>query len=205
MDSTRASTRDESIEVLIEKLSTNGSEQLDKKGTKQLKAYCKSLSTDQQDAMNYIGRLVLHQLEKNHAQIRFGSLLIIEYLFERSHHFRLFICDNLNLIFETCFDIKGFKYQVKSEEILETNDSAKKPKTRSNVKTKSLLPLSWAKKLRQKAFDCFQYWHREFGSAYKILENAHRFLHQQEVSNQLTNGTTVVPSCSHHTPQVEQK
>lgn len=165
------------IELVIEKLSTNGTEQLDRSYVKQLKAYCKSLSSNQGEGYNYLGRLVLHQLEKHHAQIRYGSLLIIEYLFERSHQFRLFICDNLNAFFELCIDIKGFRYATTFDDHFEVEDEEDAANINRRSKSKkSLQPIVWAKRLRAKALECFQYWHREFGKGYSTLKNGYRFL-----------------------------
>lgn len=165
------------IELVIEKLSTNGTEELDPSYVKQLKAYCKSLPSNQCEGYNHLGRLVLHQLEKEHAQIRYGSLLIIEYLFERSHQFRLFICDNLNAFFELCINIKGFRYATTFDDHFEVEDEGDAANFNRRSKSKnSLQPIVWAKKLNAKALECFQYWHNEFGNGYSTLKNGYRFL-----------------------------
>lgn len=189
------------IELVIEKLSTSGAEELDRGWVKQLKAYCKASNSGPrpEEAYSYLGRLVLHQLEKRHAQIRFGSLLIIEYLFERSHQFRLFICDNLNAFFELCADIKGFRYAATyddgedGEEDTDHSDRSRvtrKSTSTSTASKKALQPIAWAKKLRSKAIKCFQYWYNEFGSGYQALSNGYQFLQQKGVIDSQRNGAT---------------
>ena len=191
----RASTSndtDVNIELIIEKLTTNGAEQLELQHLKQLKAYCKLVASNQNDAYTYLGRLVLHQLEKNHAQIRYGSLLIIEYLFERSHQFRLFVCDNLNAFFELCLDIKGFRYASMVDGDFEWSNTNKNQQSKKSKKV--LQPVAWAKKLRAKAIECFEYWHNEFCNGYQTLKNGYKFLQSQGIFR--SNGDSVVASSS---------
>ncbi|KAH9388784.1 hypothetical protein TYRP_008131 [Tyrophagus putrescentiae] len=163
----------EDIELVIEKLSTNGTESLEANFAKKLKTYCKSIAESRKaETYSYLGSLVLHQLRKEHAQIRFGSLLIIEYLFERAHQFRLFICDNLNTYFKLCADIKGLRDCDYVTENSEDNPDTVESSLNSGLSTrkrkapvkKQLQPYVWAKKLRAKALECFLYWHSEFGN-----------------------------------------
>ena len=178
------------IKLVIEKLSTYGKEELEPTFTKQLKSYCKSLGTCQQD-VNQLGLLILHQLEKNHAQIRYGSLLIIEYLFEKSHLFRIFICEHLESFFKLCFGLNGFNY---FDKLIECNNSEKMNTKNINDKKKSLQPAVWRKKLHSKALECYLYWYREFSSAYKTLKNGFIFLQKQGLvdSDTFSNSSQLV-------------
>ncbi len=180
----------EDIELVIEKLSTNGTESLEANFAKKLKTYCKSIAESRKaETYSYLGSLVLHQLRKEHAQIRFGSLLIIEYLFERAHQFRLFICDNLNTYFKLCADIKGLRDCDYATENSEDNPDTVESSLNSGLSTrkrkapvkKQLQPYVWAKKLRAKALECFLYWHSEFGNGYPALKNAHSFLKRKGI------------------------
>lgn len=195
----------EDIELVIEKLSTNGTETLEPNLAKKLKAYCKSITTNNQaESYSYLGSLLLHKLKKDHAQIRFGSLLIIEYLFERAHQFRLFICDNLNVFFKLCADIKGLRecdYAVDDSEDqnAETKSSSTNDKRqRKTPVKKQLQPVVWAKKLREKALNCFLYWHTEFGNGYPALKSAHSFLEQKGIieSRRSTDNASVASTSS---------
>lgn len=181
MQSTSSLDRNDiDIESLVEKISTDGKEELDSTHTKQLKAYCKLLGVNKEVAINKLGQLVLHQLEKNHAQIRYGSLLIIEYLFQRSHLFRLFICENLDTFFKLCLDLRGFNSLDQRVQLAESSKDFKDSKARASKKN-ILQPVLWAKKLRTKATECFSKWHLEFSSAYKILKNGFVFLEKQNL------------------------
>ena len=90
---------------LIDKLTTNGSDTLDIELVKKLKTHCKALSQkNDETSYDYVVRVIFRQMEKNHAQIRYSCLLVIEYLFEKVHLFRqivdLFLFSSLDI---TCF------------------------------------------------------------------------------------------------------
>ncbi|KAJ6224113.1 hypothetical protein RDWZM_002658 [Blomia tropicalis] len=138
----------ESIESIIEQLSTNGKECLDVVYVKKLKSFCKNLNESKQiETYNYIGKLIFHQLKSNHAQIRYGSLLIIEYLFERSHQYRVFLENQQKRIqlnkfideskeiesdvqllvvqINTCFELLIPKFKVVEEENTDSDEQFK--------------------------------------------------------------------------------
>ena len=166
----------ESIESIIEQLSTNGKECLDVVYVKKLKSFCKNLNESKQiETYNYIGKLIFHQLKSNHAQIRYGSLLIIEYLFERSHQYRVFLCQHIDRLFKFCLNLNGFQ-SVDSE-------FPKQSKSKDQDKRHVLRPILWAEKLKTKMIEIYKYWYQEFVRAYPILKNGFEFL----VKNGLIN------------------
>ncbi|RUP47848.1 hypothetical protein BC936DRAFT_145270 [Jimgerdemannia flammicorona] len=69
---------------LIVSLTTTGEWILNNQKLKELKSLCKKSDSIVENAY----RLTWAQLEKNHAQIRYSSLQLVEQLFSRSHHFR---------------------------------------------------------------------------------------------------------------------
>ena len=182
------------IEEIIEKLSTNGNETLDPTLTKQLKVYCKSLNDIAQQELGYnrIGRLILYQLQRNHAQIRYSALLIVEYLFERAHRFRLFMCNHLDDFFKLCLDIKGFN-RVNIDVSDHLDDVEPRNKKQRKQKSEPLRPIVWATKLREKALQCFSYWYTEFGNAYQALKIGHTFLTKNGAIMQRTSNVITMP------------
>ena len=94
----------EQVNDLIEELTTTGSKHLDVKTLKKLKNLCKTSKDDvrktsKDDALQEAYNVLIAQMEKNHAEIRFSSFQVIAELFSRSHFFRKLILNNLYLVF----------------------------------------------------------------------------------------------------------
>ncbi|KAH9526144.1 hypothetical protein DERF_000252 [Dermatophagoides farinae] len=141
-----------SIEELIEKLTTNGGEELDRKQLSTFKKYCKAERDN----------------NENHAQIRYSSFLIIDYLFERSRLFRLIVCENLQNVLELCLDMTLSNSRI--------DNSGRENLEQSSAHHKSLRPKIWANKLHTKILDRFQYWLSEFADDYPTLSHYHKLL-----------------------------
>ena len=102
----------EQVNDLIEELTTTGSKHLDVKTLKKLKNLCKTSKDDvrktskddvrktsKDDVLQEAYNVLIAQMEKNHAEIRFSSFQVIAELFSRSHFFRKLILNNLYLVF----------------------------------------------------------------------------------------------------------
>lgn len=87
---------------------------------------------------------MVSQLKKNHSEIRFASLKIIDVLFQRSHKFRQYLLDDLHQFFEL---------------VLETNSDEPLPP-----------PKIAAKELKKQAALIVKIWNDKFGSEYKRLQ-----------------------------------
>lgn len=131
---------------LIEKLSTSGESKLDEKTMKDLKALCKKSDEN----LGLVYRMLLNQMEKEHAEIRLSCFQMINELFLRSHKFRLMVLGEFHCILELC---------------VETNDDKKLP-----------LPRNVAKVLKSTALSEIENWYQKFGSHYKKLELGYDFL-----------------------------
>lgn len=90
------------------------------------------------DLINFVYRIFIFQLEKNHCQKRYSTMLLIEQLFKRSHRFRTIFTDqtNLNYFFELT---------------LGTNKDKPLPK-----------PKIYAKLLKEKIHQLMKEWIKEF-------------------------------------------
>ena len=89
-------------------------------------------------------------LNKNHSEIRYSSLQIIDVLFQRSHNFRELLLDDLNLILEL---------------ILETN-----------LKNPLPPPSQKANELKKLANKTIKSWYDKFYMDYKLLELGFNYL-----------------------------
>ncbi|XP_027198817.2 uncharacterized protein LOC113793049 [Dermatophagoides pteronyssinus] len=163
------------IEELIEKLTTNIDEELNHQQLSAFKKYCKA-ERDNNEVFKYLFRLIYHRLKQNHAQIRYSSFLIIDYLFERSRLFRLIVCENLPEILELCLDVTFTDGKI---------DGSVQPRSKnleqSSAHHKSLRPKVWANKLQAKILERFQYWHTEFADDYPALSHYNRLLIEKKI------------------------
>ena len=131
---------------LVEELTTSGESNLNEKLMKKLKNLCKRSD----DNLNDVHRIVLNQMEKEHAEIRLSCFQIINELFLRSHGFRQMILADFHNLLELC---------------VETNDERKLPP-----------PKNVARTLKSTALSDIESWHQKFGKHYKKLEIGYDFL-----------------------------
>lgn len=151
------------VDEIIEKLTTGGQEHLDSTILSQLTNYAKS-QRDNEDLFHYIGRILLHQLKQNHAQIRYSTFLLINHFFIRSHLFRNFICHYLDKVFEFCLGFKNCK--CVDDYRFETDGLSKQ----------TLQPVLWSNKLRALTTDIYEKWYQQFKEKQPILKNGYTFL-----------------------------
>ena len=131
---------------LVEELTTSGESNLNEKSMKKLKNLCKKSD----DNLNDVYRIVLNQMEKEHAEIRFSCFQIVNELFLRSHAFRQMILADFHNLLELC---------------VETNDERKLPP-----------PTNVARTLKSTALSDIESWYQKFGKHYKKLEIGYDFL-----------------------------
>ena len=132
---------------IIEELTTSGTKILEKEFLKQLKEMCKKSHDNLTDAFN----IVMEQLEKNHAEIRYSSFQVINELFARSHLFRKLTLVRLHDIF--CFTMET---QPKENPLP--------------------LPKNVGKELKSFAVKTFYEWYKKYHTAYHKLFLGYEFL-----------------------------
>ena len=103
--------------------------------------------------------MLLVQIKKEHSEIRYSALQIIDSLFLRSHIFRELLLDELNLFFEF---------------ILETNVDNPLP-----------APAKKAAELKKLATRTIQNWFDKFHADYKLLELGYNYLKNIKKVNSL--------------------
>lgn len=138
----------EKLAQLVEELTTSGEPQLNREKIKEVKNICKS----SEEYISRVYHLVLTQLNKEHAEIRFSAFQIIEELFSRSHLFRTLVISNFQDLLELTVEI---------------SDPLPPPK-------------AVAKKLKTTAIKAVQQWHEKYGEAYKKLSLGYYFLMQNK-------------------------
>ncbi|UXI18223.1 hypothetical protein NH340_JMT04166 [Sarcoptes scabiei] len=136
------------LEKLIETLTSGGTEELKNDDNLRLFTDLYKMKRDNDDSIGYIFRLLQHRLREKHAQIRFGTLLLIDYLFVRCIRFRRIILENMMHIIRYCLGLE-FDCQINDkQDYLEA------------CKNSKLLPKVWAQKLRNKFLTRFESWHK---------------------------------------------
>ncbi|XP_054722367.1 UV-stimulated scaffold protein A-like [Uloborus diversus] len=141
-----SSDKESEILKIIETLTTTGKRTLDEALMKKLKNICKSSDSH----VNYAYYAVMTQLRKEHSEIRFSALQIINELFCRSSVFRKLLEVSLEEFFEL---------------VVETNPDSPLP-----------LPLPAAKELKRKALEFIQNWCTKFGDKYTRLQLGFNYL-----------------------------
>ncbi|PNF21519.1 hypothetical protein B7P43_G13514 [Cryptotermes secundus] len=130
----------------VETLTHTGQKVLDKDVLKKLKNICKISDGYVEHAYH----LLIYQLEKAHAEIRFSAFQICNELFRRSHFFRELLVSNMQHVMElTC--------ETSSDRLLPP-------------------PRSVALSLKRMALQCIQEWNKEYGDGYKKLQLGYNFL-----------------------------
>ncbi|XP_043368606.1 UV-stimulated scaffold protein A isoform X2 [Dermochelys coriacea] len=153
---------DQKLSQLVEDLTTSGDPQLNPEKMKELKKICKT--SDEHISRAY--RLLMTQLNQEHAEIRFSAFQIVDELFTRSHQFRTLIISN---------------FQEFLELTIETDYEQPLPP-----------PKEVAQKLKKTAIKSVQDWHEKYGEAYKKLSLGYHFLKQnKKVDFQDVNVRTV--------------
>ena len=132
---------------IIEELTTSGTKILDKEFLRQLKEMCKKSHDNVTDAFN----IVMEQLEKDHAEIRYSSFQVMNELFTRSHLFRKLTLVRLHDIF--CFTMET---QPKENPLP--------------------LPKNVGKELKSFAVKTFYEWYKKYYTAYHKLFLGYEFL-----------------------------
>ena len=131
---------------LVEELTTCGEKTLSEKHLRQLKKLCKQ--SDQN--VRHVYHLLMIQLEKDHAEIRYSTCQIVDQLFMRSHIFRELLVNDFHHFLELT---------------VETNSELPLP-----------LPVSVAKELKTMVLKSIETWNSKFGAHYKKLELGYSFL-----------------------------
>eukprot|EP00794_Sanderia_malayensis_P020485 gene20485-22501_t len=131
---------------LVEELTTTGEKNLNDKHLKELKRMCKKSN----DNLQKVQCLLMMQLEKEHAEIRYSAFQIIDELFVRSHLFRQLVTKDFPRLLEFT---------------VETKESTKLPP-----------PLKVARSLRTLALARIEAWYNQFGKDYKRLELGYNYL-----------------------------
>ncbi|XP_019381791.1 PREDICTED: UV-stimulated scaffold protein A [Gavialis gangeticus] len=153
---------DQKLSQLVEELTTSGETQLNLEKMKEFKKICKSSD----EHINHAYHLLMTQLNKEHAEIRFSAFQIVDELFTRSHQFRALIISN---------------FQEFLELTVETDHEQPLPP-----------PKEVAHKLKKAAIKSVQDWHEKYGEAYKMLSLGYHFLKQnKKVDFQDVNARTL--------------
>ncbi|KYO45629.1 UV-stimulated scaffold protein A [Alligator mississippiensis] len=156
------SEMDQKLSQLVEELTTSGETQLNPEKMKEFKKICKSSD----EHINHAYHLLMTQLNKEHAEIRFSAFQIVDELFTRSHQFRALIISN---------------FQEFLELTVETDHEQPLPP-----------PKEVAHKLKKAAIKSVQDWHEKYGEAYKMLSLGYHFLKQnKKVDFQDVNARTL--------------
>ncbi|KAJ1927155.1 hypothetical protein IWQ60_003166 [Tieghemiomyces parasiticus] len=150
----------------IRRLVTSGKDQLDERQMKLVKTYCKSSDANIQITYD----LLMIQLAKNHAQIRFACAQIIIELFNRSHLFR----DCLTREFPKFLSLTLGIYQ----EALPA-------------------PEVYASRLRRRVVEALQAWFAKYGGHYKALQLGYDYVRQKLNVDGGSTGGIGAPVLSH--------
>lgn len=128
---------------LIEDVANSGCKELKPTDLKEFKSLCKN---GDDDLIDFSYRIMIMQLEKNHCQKRYSTMLLVEQLFPRSHRFRTVFTEQSNL--RHFFSL-----------------------TLANVLPK---PRVYARLLREKVNQLTKQWIDQFGIAYPYLEQVYK-------------------------------
>ncbi|GIY03703.1 UV-stimulated scaffold protein A [Caerostris extrusa] len=141
-----AATKNSQIAKIIEKLTSTGKKTLDPDLMKKLGDICKTSD----DNINSVYYTLMVQLRRNHSEVRYSTLLIINELFLRFYVFRNHLQKDLDEFLEL---------------VVETNLDKPLP-----------LPQLRGKELKLKGLEYIQNWANEFGDEYIRLRLALNFL-----------------------------
>lgn len=143
-------------------------EGLDEREVKKLKAICLKYG----DAKFYkkLGAIIFQFLNVSSFRFSYGTLLLIDYLFMRPHHFRVYICKHLYKLFSATLGNDKFAafdlsvdlelFNVGGPFLTEPNMMS--AKERQVIKARQL--------------SCFKDWYKKFAPGYPELEVAYDFL-----------------------------
>ncbi|KAI8384875.1 uncharacterized protein BYT42DRAFT_563925 [Radiomyces spectabilis] len=138
---------------LIKDITETGEWTLDAQKLKVIKSYCKRSNENIDSAYGFI----MAQLKKEHAQIRYSTVQLCEELFQRSHHFRSLLTDDLPLFIELTVGI---------------HQKALPP------------PAQVAIKLKKYAVALIKNWLEKFGDLYRPLSIGYDYLDHNGVLDQ---------------------
>lgn len=148
---------DKKAKSLVRKLTHSGETDLDKQTLGELKSICKAIEDDNLIVIIY--KECIKCLEKEHSQVRVTTLKLIDYLFQKSHIFRLKLLDNFDKFLELTLCISH------------------KPK----VKLVLPPPKKFAVLLQELAAKLINTWHSDFGAGYEKLRYAYRYLNEHKL------------------------
>ncbi|XP_046383956.1 UV-stimulated scaffold protein A-like isoform X2 [Ischnura elegans] len=158
------------IKSIIQELTHSGQKELDGKLISSLRNFCKQ----SEDYVRKSYQMVMHQLEKDHAEVRYSAFLIIDDFFRRSHAFRELLLSDMRQYMELTMGI---------------NEDNPLP-----------LPSHAAKNMKKKALHAVHEWNQKYGSAYKKLSLAYKYLKN---CFQVDFGELVVQNSIEHQRQLE--
>lgn len=134
------------LKYLVEELTTSGKDNLDEEKFKKIKKICK-----QSDIyVVELYRLVIKQLKKKHAEIRYSAFQICDEIFRRSHCFRELLLKDFMQFIDLALGL-----------------DPKKPLPK---------PDAAARKLKQKCVEAIQHWYDHFSDGYLTLKQAYSYL-----------------------------
>lgn len=136
------------LSIMIDKLTTTSKQGPDDSRLKELKKLCKS----SEEIIRHTYHLLIHQLQKQHSEVRLNAVVVINELFRRSHVFRELLVSD---------------FQQFMELTVETDPEQQLPP-----------PNVVAKTLKKRTLEFIQNWYRDFGEGYKKLSLGHTFLRQ---------------------------
>lgn len=135
------------IAALVDRITTSGRKDIEKDSFEEFKRLCKQ-GGDQ--VVEQVFHMLVYQMTRNHSQIRYCTLLLINELFLRSHYFRTLLLKSQNLqeFFEAFLGI-----------------NARKPLPP---------PKAWRCELKKKCIECIDVWYNKFKDAYPSLNSAYK-------------------------------
>ncbi|KAJ3088341.1 hypothetical protein HK102_008980 [Quaeritorhiza haematococci] len=133
------------LAALVEKLVSEGEQNLNETLLKDIKNRCKKHS----DNVQVVYDVLMTQLSKTHAQIRYSCVQLAAVLFPRSHLFRQTLLNS---------------FPAFCERTLGINQKNLPP------------PKDWAQKLRQLTLTVVKEWQEKFGASYKQLDLGFKYL-----------------------------
>lgn len=136
------------IGALVDKITTSGRKDVDGDSFQKLKRMCKDGGDK---VVEQVFHMLSYQMTKNHCQIRYCTLLLINELFLRSHCFRVLLLKSQNL-------------QEFFEAFLGINDRKPLPP-----------PKAWRGELKKKSIECIDVWYSKFKDAYPSLVSAYKY------------------------------
>lgn len=134
------------LKYLVEELTLSGKDILEERPFKSLKKICKKSDL----YIFELYRLLMKQLEKKHAEIRFNTFLICNEIFRKSHCFRELLLKDFTLF---------------TDLVLGLDPNKPLPK-----------PIPVAENLKKKAIEAIQQWYDEFNKGYNTLLLGYNFL-----------------------------